>query len=106
MQVIERMKEHNISQLPLVDNGQPVGLITEVDLLNYMVLGKHRIGDPVGPLAGDSIFTVTPEASVEQLSERFAREKREAAAVVKESKLVGLLIKIDVIDFLAIRFKS
>ena len=104
--VIERMKEHNISQLPLVEDGVPTGLISEVDLLNYMVLGKHRIKDPVGPLAGDSLFTVTPDTSVEQLSERFAMEKKQAAAVVQDGSLVGLLTKIDVIDFLAKRFRQ
>ena len=33
IEVIERMKEYNISQLPLVENGVPTGLISEVDLL-------------------------------------------------------------------------
>jgi cystathionine beta-synthase len=106
IQVIERMKSHNISQLPVVDNGQPLGLISEVDLLNYMVLGKHRIDHPVGPLAGQEIFTVTREMSVEQLSEKFAMEKRQAAAVIENGKLIGLLTKIDIIDFLAKKFKQ
>jgi cystathionine beta-synthase len=106
VEVIERMKQHNISQLPLLDNGHPVGLITEAELLNYMVLGKHRIHDPVGGLARDDIFTVSRTMSVEQLSERFMVEKRQAAAVVDGGKLVGVLTKIDIIDFLARKFNS
>jgi cystathionine beta-synthase len=106
IQVIERMKEHNISQLPLVDSGTPIGLITEVDLLNYMVLGKHRISDPVGPLAGKSLFAVTREMSVEQLSERFAVEKREAAAVIENGRMIGVVTRIDIIDFLARKFNG
>jgi len=106
VEVIERMKQHNISQLPLLDNGKPIGLITEVELLNYMVLGKHRISDPVGPLARDDIFTVDRTMSVEQLSERFMVEKRQAAAVVDGGKLVGVLTKIDIIDFLARKFNA
>jgi len=108
IQVIERMKAHNISQLPVLDNGtaNSLRLITEVDLLNYMVHGKHRISDPVGALAGHEVFTVSRSTSVEQLSERFAHEQLEAAAVLDGGKLVGLLTKIDVIDFLAKKFKQ
>lgn len=106
LQVIERMKDKDISQLPLVDNGVPTGLISEVDLLNHMVSGMHRLGDPVGDLAGDDIFTVPRDMSVEKLAERFASENRQAAAVVEDGSLVGLLTKIDIIDFLAKKFKS
>lgn len=106
LQVIERMKDKDISQLPLVDNGVPTGLISEVDLLNHMVSGMHRLGDPVGDLAGDDIFTVSRDMSVEKLAERFASENRQAAAVVEDGSLVGLLTKIDIIDFLAKKFKS
>lgn len=106
IQVIERMKEHNISQLPVVDDGTPVGMITEVDLLNYMVLGKHRISDPVGPLAGKSLFSVNREMRVEQLAERFAVDKRDAAAVIDNGRMVGVVTRIDIIDFLARKFNS
>jgi cystathionine beta-synthase len=106
IQVIERMKEHNISQLPLVDRGVPVGLITEVDLLNYMVLGKHRISDPVDALAGQGLFIVDRQMSVEQLSLQFATERREAAAVVEDGQLIGVITKIDIIDFLARKFNA
>ncbi len=106
IQVIERMKQHDISQLPVVDNGKPVGLITEADLLNYMVLGMHRIADPVGPLAGKNLFAVDRGMSVEQLAERFAMEKREAAAVMDNGSLVGVVTRIDIIDFLAKKFNA
>jgi cystathionine beta-synthase len=106
IEVIERMKQHDISQLPVMANGAPTGLISEVDLLNYMVLGKHRISDPVGPLASEELFTVSPDISVEQLAEKFALDRRPAAAVVRDGRLVGMLTKIDIIDYLAKKFKS
>jgi cystathionine beta-synthase len=106
IEVIERMKQHDISQLPVMANGVPTGLISEVDLLNYMVLGKQRISDPVGPLASEELFTVSPEISVEQLAEKFALDRRPAAAVVQDGRLVGMLTKIDIIDFLAKKFRA
>ncbi len=106
IQVIERMKDKDISQLPVVDNGVPTGLISEVDLLNHMVSGIHRLGDPVGDLAGDDILKVSREMSVEKLAERFASENCQAAAVVEKGTLVGLLTKIDIIEFLAKKFNT
>ena len=42
-QVIHKLKEHDISQLPVVNaEGDFLGLVTEVDLLNHLVLGDGR----------------------------------------------------------------
>ncbi|MGH2543130.1 MAG: pyridoxal-phosphate dependent enzyme, partial [Ardenticatenaceae bacterium] len=41
--VIQRMKEHNVSQLPVVDgDGCYVGVVTERDLLNHLLSADHQ----------------------------------------------------------------
>jgi cystathionine beta-synthase len=40
--VVRRMKEYNVSQLPVVaEDGRLLGLVTEIDLLNHMLLSDH-----------------------------------------------------------------
>ena len=47
--VVDRMKAHGISQMPVVEaSGNAVGMIHEGDLLNAIVSGKGKLSDPTG----------------------------------------------------------
>ncbi|MCI0595620.1 MAG: pyridoxal-phosphate dependent enzyme [candidate division Zixibacteria bacterium] len=104
--VIDKMKRYDISQLPVVDNGRLVGMIREVDLLNYMVTGRHRISEPIEVIVEKNIETITPEATISALSEKFVAGQDTAVVVVDKGKIAGLVSKIDLIDYLAKKFKD
>ena len=94
--IIERLKAGGYSQLPVVDDGNLSGLISEVDLLNYMVSGEadpqHRIGD----LLDRDFALVEPSTSAALLSELFSQGK--VIVVMSNGKVTGIVTKIDLID--------
>jgi cystathionine beta-synthase len=95
---IRLLKTHGISQLPVLDQGKLHGIISEGDLLDYLVSGgsmEHSIAD----LHTHEVTTIAPDTSVEDLTTIFGRSA--AAMVVDEGRLIGIVTKIDVIDFLA-----
>src|SRR5262249_38851260 len=98
---IRQMKTHGISQLPVLDaSGRLHGIIGESDLLDYLLSGgamDHTIAD----LHAHEIATVDPEMSLEELTGVFGGSP--AAVVVKDGEVVGIVTKIDVIDFRANR---
>ncbi|MCI0330025.1 MAG: pyridoxal-phosphate dependent enzyme [candidate division Zixibacteria bacterium] len=104
--VIDKMKRYDISQLPVVDEGQLAGIIREVDLLNYMVTGRHRISEPIETIVEKNAETISPEASISLLSEKFMANQDTAVVVVEGEKIIGLVSKIDLIDYLAKKFKD
>jgi cystathionine beta-synthase len=99
--VIARMKAHGISQLPVVDGGKLVGAVAEVDLLRYLVSGEHSLDSAVGPLAESDYATVSPRTSIENL-QGLLNDAR-MAIVTDAEKIVGVVTKIDLIDYLARR---
>jgi cystathionine beta-synthase len=103
--VVAKMKEHDISQLPVLENGTLVGLISEADLLRHMMSGTHRIVEPVGSIVKRSVHTVTPETSLASVSEAFS-SGREMAVVLDGGSISGVITKIDLIDYLARTFKE
>ncbi len=98
---IRQMKTHGISQLPVLDSmGQLHGIIGESDLLDYLLSGgamDHTVAD----LHAHEVATVDPDMPLEELTTIFGRSQ--AAVVLKESEVIGIVTKIDVIDFLAHR---
>lgn len=99
--VIDRMKTHGISQLPVVEPGKLLGLVSEVKVLNALVKGDATMKSPVGPLAElDEAAMVERDTTLQTLSTHFSRGK--VAVVVDRVgggvTVVGLLTKIDLIE--------
>jgi cystathionine beta-synthase len=99
--VIARMKAHGISQLPVVDQGKLVGAVAEVDLLRYLVSGEHSLDSAAGALAESDYATVSPRTSIESLKSLLSTVRM--AIVTDEQTIVGVVTKIDLIDYLAKR---
>jgi cystathionine beta-synthase len=106
-EVIERMRQYSVSQLPVVEDGSKYsGMITEVDLLNHLLTSDHQhapdetIEDLINPEAAE---VVGPETSLSYLSEVFRTGK--VAVVCEEDNVVGIVSKIDLIEYLAGRLR-
>ena len=101
--VIAALKRHEVSQLPVVDGQRLAGLVSEVDLLNALVHQGVSGDTPVGELAGTDFAIVEPTNSAALLSDLFAQGK--TVIVQDGAALVGILTKIDLIDFIAKRMR-
>jgi cystathionine beta-synthase len=99
-QVIQEMKKHGISQMPVVEaDGKAVGMIHEYDLLNGVVAGTHKLNDAIDQIIAPLQGVVTPETTLAKLREVFAPDN---VAVVREGqKVTAVVTKIDLIEYLA-----
>jgi cystathionine beta-synthase len=102
--VVKKLKEHDISQMPVVDEaGRAIGMIHEYDLLNFLIEGKHRLSEVVEPLVQPLQGTVGPETPIARLREIFNDDN---VAVVREGdRVTGILTKIDLIEYLGAHMK-
>jgi cystathionine beta-synthase len=102
--VVKKMKEHDISQMPVLDEaGRVTGMIHEYDLLEFLIEGKHRLSEVVEPLIQPLQGVVGPDTPVTRLRDIFNDDH---VAVVREGeKIVGILTKIDLIEFLGQRIE-
>jgi cystathionine beta-synthase len=98
-QMVELMRKHGVSQMPVLsDDGRPVGMVHEYDLLNALVSNKVKFGDPIDAIVAPLQGMVSPDTSINRLREIFAQDN---VAVVREGeKIVGIVTKIDLIDYL------
>lgn len=99
--VISTMKSHGISQLPVLEDGKLRGIVAEVDVLRHLVSGEGHLDDTIAPIIESDYATVTMDTRVELLQGLLSDAK--VALVTEGDKLVGIISKIDVIDYLAKR---
>ncbi len=99
-EVVHRMKELGISQMPVVDPaGNALGMIHENDLLAALLDGSHALDEPIEPLVAELQGIVERDASVWTLKPIF--NEGNVAVVLEGKKVVGIITKIDLIDFMA-----
>jgi cystathionine beta-synthase len=99
--VVGLFKDHGISQVPVLEGDRVVGLVAEVDLLKHLVSAGGTLDDPADVLIESDYATVTPATRLVLLKDIFDEAK---AVVVQERDVpVGLITKIDLIDYLAER---
>jgi len=96
---VMRMKEQGVSQLPVVDDGRLVGIVTETDLLSKLVEGTANLSSAVAEVMFRNVVTVNVHESAGQLTELFARNLV-ALVVDDKNALEGILTKMDLVDHL------
>jgi cystathionine beta-synthase len=99
--VVATLKSLGISQLPVLENCKLKGIVAEVDLLRHLVSGSGTLDSPIAGLIESDYATVTPETKIELLQQVLSDAKM--AIVAERDGVVGIITKIDLIDFLAKR---
>jgi cystathionine beta-synthase len=97
--VIARMKTHGISQLPVVEENRVIGMIEEVDLLNFMLSGAGFPASSIEPIVHNHCPQVSEDTPLEKVSSIFLRMPGEAVLVAREGD-TDIITKIDLIDYL------
>ena len=102
---VMRMKERGISQLPVVDDDQLVGIVTESDLLAAIVEGHASLSSTIAEVMFRAVETVSVDADASALLDYFARDSV-GLVVDGENALVGILTKMDLVEHLTTAVQS
>lgn len=100
--VITRLKEHDISQMPVLrPDGTLAGLVSEVDLLKHLFEAQHthQPEETIESIVEQSIPVFTSNAFLEDVLPKFFESP--VILITEEEHPVDILTKIDVLDFMA-----
>ncbi|MDP8910287.1 MAG: CBS domain-containing protein [Chloroflexota bacterium] len=90
--IARRMKDLNVGSLPVVDNDQLVGIITDRDIVirgvaDGLSLQEEQVRNYLTP----NPTTVTPDADAREAADLMGREQIRRLPVVEGGRLVGML---------------
>jgi cystathionine beta-synthase len=93
-----RMRMADVSQLPVLDGDQILGIIDESDLLLSLYHNAERFDAPVSDFMADRLEMLSPEAPLEDLLPILRADR--VAIVVKDGHFLGLITKVDLLNHL------
>lgn len=92
LEALMLMAEKNVGALPVVENGNVVGIVSERDYARKMVLhGRSSVATPVKDIMSSPVITVDSHQSVDTCMGMMTDSHLRHLPVVEDGKLLGLL---------------
>jgi cystathionine beta-synthase len=98
-EALDLIEAHNVSQLPVLEEGRPVGSVTESALLSAVMEDPARLANQVREVADDPFPVVDTEADLSEITGRLTR-RTPALLVTRNGSVCGILTRYDVIHHL------
>lgn len=96
--VVKLMNKHEIGCLVVEENGEPVGIVTERDLLKRVLAKSKELRNmKVREIMSEPVLSVTPNVEIEDAAKLMLQNKIKKLPIVEEGKLLGLLTLTDIL---------
>ncbi|WGZ32464.1 pyridoxal-phosphate dependent enzyme [Xylella fastidiosa subsp. pauca] len=99
----QRMKRYGVSQLPVIEDRQLVGIVDESDVLLHVYGDETRFCDPVFTAMVSKLHRLDVKSPIEALLPVF--ERGQVAIVMEDAQFLGLITRIDLLNYLRRRMQ-
>ena len=97
VEAAQLMREGHIGSLPITDDGQLVGMITDRDITTRVVADAvDHMKAPVGDVSSRDLITVEPDRDLDEALQLMAVHQVRRLPVVEDGRLVGIVAQADV----------
>jgi len=95
---IKLMNKHEIGCLVIVENGRPVGIITERDLLKRVLSKSKELRNmKVMEIMSKPLISIGPNMEIEEAAKLMYKKKIKKLPIVERGKLLGLVTLTDIL---------
>lgn len=92
---VKKMVKQNIGSVIVVEEKNPVGIITERDVTRQVIKGTSVLKKPAKKIMSRLRFTASPNTSTQQAFELMLKNKVRRLPVLENGKLVGIVTEND-----------
>jgi cystathionine beta-synthase len=95
-EALAKMNELGLTQIPVLEEGRPVGSLRENRVLAKVVRNRHLLDSPVSEVMEATFPTVDVDASAHEVTRRL--QTSPAVLVEEYGRIVGIITRHDVLD--------
>jgi cystathionine beta-synthase len=99
-EAINKFKENNISQIPVLQEGRSVGCLEEGDIMGKLIQDHSLVDKSVKDVMQDSLPVIAIDKKIEEAKGYLSR-KCPAVLVKENEEIVGIITKSDLLEFIA-----
>ena len=85
------MRDEDTGAIPVVENGRPVGVVTDRDIVVRAVADGGQLDRPVRDIATTNIVSVSPDMSTREANDLMREHQVRRLPVVEGERLVGMV---------------
>jgi cystathionine beta-synthase len=97
---LDLMRENDISQVPVLDHGKPVGGVTDHEIMTSVMEHPALVDSPISTLMGPGFPLVNIDVLIEDVIKELKSKKNPAVLIEEGQKIVGILSRYDLIEFM------
>jgi CBS domain-containing protein len=90
-EVAVKMKNDDVGVIPVCENDQIIGVITDRDIVVRGVAEKRPGSTKVSDIMSDKLWTGSPDMSTDDAAELMAEKQIRRLPIVENNKLVGIV---------------
>jgi cystathionine beta-synthase len=94
----QRMKLYDVSQLPVMEGEELIGIVDESDILLHVYGDEQRFRDPVSTAMVSKLDKVDVSSPIEALLPVF--DRGHVAIIMDDARFLGLITRIDLLNYL------
>ena len=103
---IRKMVKNNIGSIVGTENGTPVGIVTERDVLKNIGYGRLNPENPVGTIMSKPLITIDLNSTIAEAADLMKKHKIRRILVKDNEKFVGIITQRDLQLLMIDTFKS
>jgi CBS domain-containing protein len=85
------MRDEDTGAVPVVENGRPIGMVTDRDIVVRSVADGGTDNRPIREIVTTGIVSVSPEMSTREANELMSEHQVRRLPVVENNQLVGIV---------------
>ena len=85
------MRDNDTGAVPVVENGRPVGIVTDRDIVVRAVAEDGQLNRPVRDIVSANVVCATPDMSTHEAADLMSEYQVRRLPVVENDRLVGIV---------------
>ncbi|ANB64002.1 CBS domain protein [Anoxybacillus sp. B7M1] len=86
-----KMRDLNVGAIPIVENGEIVGMVTDRDLVVRGIAEKRPGSSQITEVMTRNVMAISPDLSVQEAAQQMAKQQIRRLPVVEHNKLIGII---------------